>query len=854
MEIARRRVQLILLLAAILCPAVARTQAPLSVTDTEPYRFIAAHGRRAAIFGYAGRSLDIWGYPFQILDRYTVNFQPQGSPEILEGARLLTRIEVAPNYVVRIWTGPGFKVTETDFVPLDQPDAIVRYQVTGASPVDIVIRWRPELNLMWPASAGGQDVQWSDPLHGYLISESTYGYRAALASPQIAEHQPIVNATRRETLTQTFTLRPQPRGGESTAAIYVALVPPGSPDPALAPQAAVNQLREHADELAREAAKDIQKWKADSVVITTPDEEIDRALAWADTGLDQAWTCNAKIGCGEVAGFGPSRPMRRPQYDWFFAGDGMIAAEAMLAAGHADRAREELEFIFKYQNAATGMIWHEISQSAGFLDWAKYPYLFAHVDLTFQFLPTLAQYYAATGDLEFLNSRWSAIHNAFHFCQSLISPRTGLPVIPAGKMGANEQERMSEDAGLSATWVLAAESYAQLAHATGHAEEAETAARMGERARSAFATRYWNPAEHFWISGYSASGRAMTVRRSGPTAALTEHLLSSSDENEMLDMLAGAAFQTDWGTRSLAADSPEYDPDSYSKGSVSALHTADTAIAFWNAHRPLQAWQIWSGLIPWFAMDSPGYMDEVLTGETYQPQVESVPQQTWSSAGFLNAAVHGLLGVAVDAPANHLTLAPHRLPGGGLVKFDHLRAAGALVSASFQWSGQSIEANLTNDGRPIHLTLSPEIPLGASQVEVDVNRKRADAMVNSGDEEQQARIEFVLPHGVTHCRFQYSGGVWIEVPRAKPRLGATSQELRIRNVSLRGMELAITADIRAGADSSLIVETPWRIAAVEGGSATELSADRTAIHFATATALLSSPYVTATVRIRFQQL
>ncbi len=838
----------ILLLAILCAAAAARPQAPVSTTDTGPYRFIAAHGRRAAIFGYAGRSLEIWGYPFQILDRYTVNFQLQGSPEIIEGANLLTRMEIAPDHVVRIWTGPGFKVRETDFVPLDQPGAILRYQVTGTSLIDIVIRWRPELNLMWPASAGGQSVQWSDAVHGYVISESTYGYQAALVSPQIAEHQPIINATRRETLTQTFTLRPQPQtGGESAATIYVALAQPGGPDP----DAAVKQLADRAADLAQDAAKDLQKRKADSLSITTPDEEINRALAWADTNLYQAWACDEKIGCGAVAGFGPSRPARRPQYDWFFAGDGMIAAEAMLAAGHFSRAREELEFIFRYQNAANGMIWHEISQSAGFLDWAKYPYLFPHVDITFQFLPTLARYYAATGDLKFLNNHWPAIRNAFRFCQSLISAQTGLPLIPAGKMGANEQDRMSEDAGLSASWVAAAESYAQLARAAGHADEAESAAKMSQRARATFASRYWNSTEHFWISGYTVSGRAMTVRRSGPTAALNEHLLSSSNENEMLDALAGAAFQTDWGTRSLAADSPDYDPNSYSKGSVSALHTAGTAAAFWSAHRPLQAWQIWSGLIPWTTMSSPGYMEEVLTGEIFQPQVESVPQQTWSSAGFLSAAVHGLLGVDVDAPANRLTLAPHRLPGG-VVKLAHLRAAGALISASFEWHRQSIEATLTNDGQPIHLTLAPEIPLGASQLVAEVNGKRTTAAIKSWDEEQQAGIEFMLPHGATECRFQYTGGVWVEVPRAKPQPVDTSQELRIRDVSLHGLELAITADIRAGADSSLVLETPWRVADVEGGSATALSADRTEIHFATVPG--SARYVTVTLHIRFQQL
>ena len=840
-----------ILLPALLCtPYLGWTQAPLSARVNDPYRFIAAHGRRSAIFGYAGKSLEIWGYPFQILDRYTVDFRPKGGSAVLEGASLLTRIEVTPNQVVRVWTGPGFEVRETAFVPIDQPDAILRYEVTGPAPTDIFVRWQPELNLMWPASAGGQGVQWSDALNGYVISESTYGYKAVLASPEIAEHQSIVNSVRRESLSQTFTVRPERQpSGESTAAIYVALISPAGDT-----QAAVEQIKQHEQNLVHDAAEDLENWKADSVSITTPDEQINRALAWADTDLYHSWACDPKIGCGAVAGFGPSRPVRRPQYDWFFAGDGLIAADAMLAAGHNSRAKKELNFVFQYQDADTGMIWHEIPQSAGFSDLVNSPYLFVHPDVTFQFLPALERYYSATGDLEFLNSHWSAIHKAFDFCVSLLSPQTGLPLIPAGKTGPNEQDRMLDDEGMSASWVAAAESYAQLARATGHNDEAERAYRLSQRARVSFGPRYWNNAQRFWISGYDVSDHPMTAKRSRPATALSEHLFSPEQENDVLVTLAGAAFQSDWGTRSLAVDSPDYDPSSYSKGSVSALHTAETAFAFWEAHRPLTAWQIWSGLVPWSAMDSPGYMEEVLTGDVFQPEAESVPQQTWSSAGLLNSAITGLLGVAVDAPANRLTLAPHRFPGGGAVKISHLRAAGALVSASIQWQGQNIEAILTNDGKPVHLEFAPEIPLGASGLLVDVNGKPASAEIKSWNQEQQARLEFELPHGVTRCRFQYSGGTWIEVPRAEPLPGDRSRQLRIRQVTLHGMELVIQADIRAGIKSSLNLETPWRIADVEGGSATSLSPTRTEIHLTPAIAPGEADrYVPVQLRIRFQQ-
>ena len=44
------------------------------------------------------------------------------------------------------------------------------------------------------------------------------------------------------------------------------------------------------------------------------------------------------------------------------------------------------------------MIWHEISQSADPADWAtRYPYMFVHVDITFQYLIAVERYVSAAG-------------------------------------------------------------------------------------------------------------------------------------------------------------------------------------------------------------------------------------------------------------------------------------------------------------------------------------------------------------------------------------------------------------------------------------------------------------------------
>ena len=67
-----------------------------------------------------------------------------------------------------------------------------------------------------------------------------------------------------------------------------------------------------------------------------PDHAVNQQLAWAQIALDQAWVCNEVLGCGLVAGYGPSRDARRPQYAWFFAGDALIAVDALVSSGDSD--------------------------------------------------------------------------------------------------------------------------------------------------------------------------------------------------------------------------------------------------------------------------------------------------------------------------------------------------------------------------------------------------------------------------------------------------------------------------------------------------------------------------------------
>ena len=65
---------------------IAAESLALSTNAVAPRRFIAVHGRRALLDGYAGSGLEVWAYPVQLIKDYEVGFLPQGTTSEIPGA------------------------------------------------------------------------------------------------------------------------------------------------------------------------------------------------------------------------------------------------------------------------------------------------------------------------------------------------------------------------------------------------------------------------------------------------------------------------------------------------------------------------------------------------------------------------------------------------------------------------------------------------------------------------------------------------------------------------------------------------------------------------------------------------
>ncbi|TCK76033.1 hypothetical protein [Acidipila rosea] len=788
-------------------------------TDAVAARFVAVHGQHALVMGYPATGLEFWAYPLQLVSEYRVSFKPRGATSDVDGTLLLRRIEYRPHEVTRIYVGPDFVVREKLFIPLDAEGALVSYEVEGRGAVDINVHFKPVLNLMWPGAIGGQNTQWSDAVSGYLISEPTGRFSAVIASPQIIAHDETVNSTVRARSGLSFTLRPRSNPGAPMRAVVLV---------ASNPATAEKMLKSDMGTLEAQAEGRYAKVAADALQIETLDADVNRALAWAEVALEQAWVCNPQLGCGIVAGYGPSRDARRPQYAWFFAGDGLVATDALVAAGEYARAQRELAFILQYRELKTGMIWHELSQSAGLMDWSKYPYMYVHVDITFQFLSSLANYVAASRDVDFARHHWPAIEKAYQYCLSTVSASTGLPQIPEGKEGSDEQNRMKDDIDLSAAWLGASSAYSQLAQWTGHPQEAERAEAVSEKAGKEMAARYWDNAQRFWIGGHAVSGREVVDLRSRPAELIHRHVFTAQQDDELLDQLASDAYQTDWGSRGMSAASDHYDPDSYSSGSVSALGTASLAMAFWQEHRPATAFQIWSALLSWNSLDAPGHMHEVLAGDYFHQQTESVPEQTWSSAGFLDAAVHGLLGLQVESMSNRILFAPH-LPGSwNGVTVKNIMLPHGRLSLKMTRSANGMDLAVVNDGSAVDLVFDPTIPIGAQVLGAKAGNRSVEVTPQRNEQDEHARMEFTMQHGTEVIHLRYRGGVDVMAAPVRTLVGEASHGVKIVGVKESGNVLTIDADVpsAAPANSSLEIDTKLRIGRVEGGELRSVSSGR----------------------------
>ncbi len=444
--------------ASGIVPRFARDANPIALTGpARPSRYMEASGRRAAFLGREDGSFEAWAYPLKILHDFRLSFGIPAYADPIADTSLASTVDIRPEAVTVRYAHASFTVDATWLVPLNEAGGLVLLDVTTTEPLTVYVKFRPDLKPMWPAALGGQYSYWDDTLKAYVIGEGS-GKNAALIGSPLGLTPPEQPAHNLPDAPSQFAIRITP---EMAAKGLVPIVITASVEKLDSARKTYAALLASPEKLYRESAAHYRTLREEMTSIESPDRRFDLAFEWGKVALDKGFVCNPHLGCGLIAGLGPSGTTERPGFGWFFGGDTFINAWAISAYGDLDTVRQSLEFLRKRQRA-DGKMMHELSQGAGFIRWFEdYGYGYYHADTTPLYIVAVRDYVRASGDAAFARDFWPSMRRAYDYCASTDEDGDGLmdntkAGVGAVETGALRRRDVLTDVYLGTVWTEAA--------------------------------------------------------------------------------------------------------------------------------------------------------------------------------------------------------------------------------------------------------------------------------------------------------------------------------------------------------------------------------------------------------------
>jgi glycogen debranching enzyme len=387
---------------------------------------------------------------------------------------------------------------------------------------------------------------------------------------------------------------------------------------------------------------------------------INLAFEWAKVNLDEALVCNPDLGCGLVAGYGPSGRGRRPGFGWFFGGDASINTLGIVAVRHFELARHALAFQARFQRD-DGKMPHEITQSALRTreDWfSEFPYAYYHADTTPYWIVALHRYWLASADTTFVRQHREALASAYGWCLEHDSDGDRIVDNTAGGLGAIEvgglSEGMHQDIYLAAVSVEALRAMADLAASLGEVQLANEARQHFEAAKVNFEREYYMEDVGRYAFGVLEGGKTNPAITAWPAVAGAFELLDPEHAGPTLDALASPALMTDWGVRLLSSDHPLYDPLHYNNGAVWPFMTGFASWALFNYGREQAGYRALKANAESTFFGALGRNPELLSGAYHQTLDTTVPHQFFATSMIPTPLILGLLRLRPDLARDQL--------------------------------------------------------------------------------------------------------------------------------------------------------------------------------------------------------
>lgn len=795
-----------------------------------PNAYVASVGRRAIAMGMEDGRFELWSWPYKWLHDFQLHFRVPKYTAPIAGREVARWVTVRPEGVTIEYAYETFTVKQHVFAVLDQPATIMLLEVDAVRPMEIVATFAPDVHLAWPASLGGQYIAWNAAARAFVFSESRRTVNGFLGSPAVTRASDVpahmMSAAQPQFVIgvggageqYTEPRLGEPPGGnvnlregfipivmaggemprDSARALYERLIAPG------AAQREWERRVAHFDAVARQTTH-----------ITTPDPQLDRAVAWAKVNLDESMVCNPELGCGLVAGYGLSGAASdRPGFGWFFGGDAAINSFAMSAVGQHALVRDGVFRFFARYQRADGKITHEISQGAGKVDWfGAYPYAFYHGDTTPFWVLAFGEYWKQTADTALVRELWPNLRKAYTWSRKADSDGDGLMENTIAGAGALEvgdlQAGIVSDVYLSGVWVAALERFARMADAMREPALAAEARATRAKALATLEQMLWMPGVGQYAFAILEGRQVNENLTAWPATAMSFDVFDATRGAAMASRLASNTILTDWGARPLAATSALFDPLHYNNGAVWPFVTGWVALGQYRYHNAHAGRFALDAIARTGFDESHGRNPEVISGRVYKPLDTSVPHQFFATSMVLTPLVRGLLGIEVDAPAGRLRVAPHLPAEWDTVRVEHLAVGAARLTLELVRDGRTIALGVRREGiekgSPLAVEFAPALPLGAARV------RRADGgaslPVTAFPGAVVARDSAALGDTL-RLAVAWDDGWEVAPPRVPAKVGSRSTALRVLGERHDGRQYSVRLEGRAGQRYALRVRPP----------------------------------------------
>ena len=680
---------------------------PIALTDCAPGRFMEASGRRAAFLGKTDGTFEAWVYPLKVLHGFELAFQTPAYAEPIPGGTLVAGVDVRPEASTVRYAHAAFTADATWIVPVNGLGGVVLLDIDTSVPLTIVVRFRPDLKPMWPAALGGQYSYWDADLKAYAIGEASRKHAALVGSP-LGLTPPEQPAHNLPDAPSQFAMTVTP---ETARRGLVPIAIAAGWEGLDAAKKTYRELLANVPASYAESFAHYRRIREELTSIDTPDDRIDLAWEWGKVAFDKGLVCNPHLGCGLVAGLGPSGTTERPGFGWYFGGDMFMNSWAMTAFGDFAAVKTSLTFLQKYQRA-DGKMPHEISQGAGYIRWFEdFPYPYYHADTTPLYISALRDYVDASGDVAFARASWESAQKAFAYSLTTDEDGDGLmdntrAGLAASETGALRRTDLLTDVFLAGVWVDAARAMSSLAVIVGDSAKAREAQQVYDKARASLNRRFLDEKSRTIHYALLKDGTGLNERTVWPAVGLWRGLFDAGSPavGGMLDELAGAGVGADWGARMLSRESPLYEPLSYNNGAVWPFVTGYAAMALYAHGRPEAGWSYLQALADLAFVDSCGYTPELLSGDRLRAVDAAVPHQLFATMGFMSGFARGLLGLRQPVAAGHglgasLAIRPQLPPEWPRMTVKRLR-----------WREHTVDLTIDRANGDTRVVVSPPVP------------------------------------------------------------------------------------------------------------------------------------------------